>query len=45
LISVRTGWGELDRLAEMLRERVDGMPLPQPRPWKSQKIAEEILQE
>ncbi len=38
LISVRTGWGELDCLAEMLRERVDGMPLPGPLPWKQREI-------
>ena len=42
---MRTGWGELHRLAEMLRERVDDMPLPPPLPWKMKEIAEEILQE
>ena len=45
LLAVRTGWGELHRLAEMLRECVDDMPLPPPLPWKMKEIAEEILQE
>ena len=38
LLAVRAAWGELDRLAGLLRERVEGMPLPPPLPWKLKQI-------